>query len=89
MAAVDQMVLGENDQFKGRRIDYAPLCNNAPLCKIMQYADNALLCNTRICTVVQYADDIIVFTSSKKIESAVESLELNVNNICDFFENID
>ena len=28
----------------------------------------------------------MVFTTSKKIESAVESLEINVNNICDFFE---
>ena len=35
---------------------------------------------------MQYADDTMVSTSSKKIESAVESLELNVNNICDFFE---
>ena len=37
-------------------------------------------------SVVQYADDTMVLTSRKKIESAKESLELNVNNICDFFE---
>ena len=43
-------------------------------------------CIDHECTVVQYANDTMVFTSSKKIESAVESLELNVNNICDFFE---
>ena len=33
-----------------------------------------------------YADDTRVFTSSRITESAVESLELNVNNNCDFLE---
>ena len=35
---------------------------------------------------MQEADDTMVFTSSEKIESAVESLKPIVNNICDFFE---
>ena len=50
------------------------------------YVNSLYTCVDHKCSVVQYADDIMVFTSSTKIESAVESLELNVNSICDFFE---
>ena len=50
------------------------------------YVNSLHTCIDNKCTVVQYADDTMVFTSNKKIESAVESLELNVNSICDFFE---
>ena len=50
------------------------------------YVNSLYTCIDHKCSVVQYADDTMVFTSSKKTGSAVESLELNVNNICDFFE---
>ena len=50
------------------------------------YVNSLYTCIDHKCSVVQYADDTMVFTSSKKIESAVKSLELNVNNICNFFE---
>ena len=50
------------------------------------YVNSLYTCIDHKCSVVQYADDTMVFTSSKKIEPAVKSLELNVNNICDFFE---
>ena len=50
------------------------------------YVNSLYTCIDHKCSVVQYADDTMVFTSSKKIESAVESLELNVNSICNFFE---
>ena len=50
------------------------------------YVNSLYTCIDHKSSVVQYADDTMVFTSSKKIESAVESLELNVNKICDFFE---
>ena len=51
-----------------------------------KYVNSLYTCIDHKCTVVQYADDTMVFTSSKNNESAVESLETNVNNICDFFD---